>query len=409
MSTPNPLADAPVSEDVLLLQQQMNNKTIQVENPEEFIDKVAEKSAEQKRVEEVNKTEVKEEKKEKPKTLQDFNKSIGLGKKAKEEKVEPIVEKIEPKVEKVEPKVEEKAEEKPAEKVRERKFEGFEKKTEEKVEEKVFDINSMPAELKSVYDKGKEIENDSDYKLLKALKKDGGNVLEALSKLNDSNPKGLSDKQVFEKLLKEELGQSGEQVAEALENFDTLSISDKVAIKNYKEKLSNEFDNKIKGLTEGIDIYDKEGAKQRQELAKQQEQATKQFVKDVDASLAQIKGQDFLGINMDDKEMSDFKEFLKSADALPVPVKKDGTPDVQGFIENNFKVKNFDSIVSTAIEYGIAQGLMRKKDEQSNSGASRVEPAAPASATKSASPGDKNYHLKNLPMLQHVTKAVKAD
>lgn len=383
MSTPNPLADAPVSEDVLLLQQQMNDKTIKVENTEEFIEKVAEKSAEQKRVEEVNKTEVKEEKKEKPKTLQDFNKSIGLGKKAKEEK--------------------------PAEKVRERKFEGFEKKTEEKVEEKVFDINSMPAELKSVYDKGKEIENDSDYKLLKALKKDGGNVLEALSKLNDSNPKGLSDKQVFEKLLKEELGQSGEQVAEALENFDTLSISDKVAIKNYKEKLSNEFDNKIKGLTEGIDIYDKEGAKQRQELAKQQEQATKQFVKDVDASLAQIKGQDFLGINMDDKEMSDFKEFLKSADALPVPVKKDGTPDVQGFIENNFKVKNFDSIVSTAIEYGIAQGLMRKKDEQSNSGASRVEPAAPASATKSASPGDKNYHLKNLPMLQHVTKAVKAD
>lgn len=383
MSTPNPLADAPVSEDVLLLQQQMNDKTIKVENTEEFIEKVAEKSAEQKRVEEVNKTEVKEEKKEKPKTLQDFNKSIGLGKKAKEEK--------------------------PAEKVRERKFEGFEKKTEEKVEEKVFDINSMPAELKSVYDKGKEIENDSDYKLLKALKKDGGNVLEALSKLNDSNPKGLSDKQVFEKLLKEELGQSWEQVAEALENFDTLSISDKVAIKNYKEKLSNEFDNKIKGLTEGIDIYDKEGAKQRQELAKQQEQATKQFVKDVDASLAQIKGQDFLGINMDDKEMSDFKEFLKSADALPVPVKKDGTPDVQGFIENNFKVKNFDSIVSTAIEYGIAQGLMRKKDEQSNSGASRVEPAAPASATKSASPGDKNYHLKNLPMLQHVTKAVKAD
>ena len=331
------------------------------------------------------------------KSMKDFNKKI-RGEQKEEPKAENPEEK--PKAEeKAEVKTEEKVEEKKTE--RQRKFAGLEKKETE--ERKEFDLNSLPDEIKAELEFAKKIKEDRNFKIAKKF--EGKDLFKEVGALYTADPSNLSDKKVYELMLKDELGYTDEQITDSLDNFENLSLADKMAIKNHKEKLSLAHKAQMEETLSDVLKPDLESIKERQAFEKRQQEIAAEFTNNVDETLATIKGTDFLGMNIDDKELSDFKEYLKNP-AVPVRVDAKGNPDVKGFIEDNFKVKNFENIVSIAIEYGIAEGLTRKKDEKSHSGAALGVTSAPASSTKRAKAGDKDFHKQNLPQIKYMTSAV---
>jgi hypothetical protein len=307
--------------------------------------------------------------------------------------------KEEPKQEtKVEPKAEEKVEEKVEKPKRERKpasFEGFKK---EEPATQAFDVSTLPEEYKELIEIGKKAKSEPKIEF-----KPDETFLNEYSEWASSNPEKLSEKTVYEMLLKD-LGYQEDKFTEAMENFDNLSLSDKKAIKDFKGNLIADHQKRKEEVMSKLPKSELPSQADLQAIEKEREQASAQFTSEVDGTLSKFKGQDFFGINMDEKEIKDFQDFLKTS-SVP-PALKDGKPDVNSFIENNFIIKNIENIVSTAIEYGIAQGLERKLDEKSHSGGVLGAPASANFSKQPVSPSDKSYHKENLPQIKYVTGAV---
>lgn len=216
----------------------------------------------------------------------------------------------------------------------------------------------------------------------------GKDFLKEAVDMSAKNPENMSLKDKYKVQLERE-GLTGDDVEEALEDFDTLRAHEQL---EKVRDISKVLDKEYKEYVKSIKVSPKEYV--------DPEKARRAFMEETSEKIETIRGQEFYGIKMGEKEMKEFKKF---ASEPLFPIDETGKPNMEEYLGAVWKLRMFDTIIENqyeeAYKEGFDAGVIFKKDSDSHSG-SAYNPFMSSNATKpSQSPAENSleYHKKNAP------------
>lgn len=249
----------------------------------------------------------------------------------------------------------------------------------------------LPDEIKSKLALLDEMLEMPVVKLAYESKTKGENFVSKVVELEKINPDNMSAVDKFVIGLKRD-GATEEEIADAIDDFEILKpYEQRDRVKDITKTLKKEYSDKIKAYKiEPKPYIDPEKAKEK-------------YLTEAYGIIDAIKGKDFYGIEMDEANIKEFKEIAEK----PLwNIDENGNPDLTDYLEAAWKVHNFEKALSEAVEIarkeGFNEGVMFKKDQDSNSGRGlKNNLTSKDDNPKESKEGTINWHLNNAPGLKN--------
>jgi len=161
-----------------------------------------------------------------------------------------------------------------------------------------------------------QIELDDDLKLLMEYKKSGKTLKDFISEYKVEDTSNWSDEQFVKNGIKEFMGLEGDELEQAIYEFDNASIFQKKQwAESFKQQYATKNEEKLKQLTSS-----------NAQRAEYEEAVAKTYNAELESFSQQVVGQELYGMKITDEMSKDLKNFIDKEFTLQRP---DGSFDIE--------------------------------------------------------------------------------
>jgi len=201
--------------------------------------------------------------------------------------------------------------------------------------------------------KEEKIEEDPDIELIKKYKKSGKSLRDFVNDYKVEDFSSMSEKDLVKKGLEEFYQLSGEELDNAIYEFENSSIfNKKQLVEGFRNRFDQQNEAKLKELTSGYEINEKE-----------EQMAIEQLNQSMEGYRQKIVDQEIYGMKVTDEMSKDLSNYLSKEFTLQ---KEDGTLDIEKAYSVALWLKYGKELVKANITKAKNQGKEQVIKEVSN-------------------------------------------